>query len=136
MTSATSIGFDYLKMIQYAELWTNNDHENSMNPDFPNYHEIFEHEVDLPIGEPGSNCTNFASQSLYAGGLPLNAGKDNNEKRDDPNAWTWNVKGISGATYTWSGADNNFYYMRDHSGIFQVESNPRRAWEGSLIYGN
>ncbi|WP_180380783.1 amidase domain-containing protein [Alloscardovia macacae] len=128
--------FDYLKMIQYAELWTDSNHADRMNPDFPDYHNFLGHEIDFPIGSSGSNCTNFVSQSLYAGGLPLNAGVNGNAKKDDESAWTWNVKGISGATYTWSAANNNFRYMRDYSGIFKVENSPRKAWEGSIIYGD
>lgn len=132
-TSASSRGFNYLSMINYAEYWTSVDR---MNPNFPSYHNILGHEVDFPIGFDGSNCANFASQALYAGGLPLNAGSGNNAKKDDRTAWTWNVKGIGGATFTWSGADNNFRYMRDYSGLFKVENDANKAWEGSLIYGD
>ena len=113
-------GLNYLKAIAYAQEWTDPAHKDSMNPDFPVFGE--------------NNCTNFVSQALYAGGLPTTYGTSvdvwNKTK------WTWNLAGIAGATHTWSGADNNYHYMKDYSGAFTVENNPWDVGQGGLIYAD
>jgi hypothetical protein len=118
-----SAGVNYVDLINYAERWTDSDYASIMNPNFP----IYTNE---------SNCTNFASQALYAGGLPL---KDsiNVFNPSDPTLWTYHLAGIAEATHTWSGADNNWAYMRDHSNSYDDNgASPWTGWEGSLIYGD
>ena len=122
--------YDYLKAIMYAEKWTQSD---SMNPAFP----IF---MDFNITDPfgnitptrGNNCTNFVSQALYTGGVPVSEKTIN---KSDPQNWTWKV-GLLGPSYTWGGAQNNYEYMSSNAGIFSRESNPWKAWEGSVIYAD
>ena len=104
-----------------------------MNPAFP----IF---MDFNITDPfgnitptrGNNCTNFVSQALYTGGVPVSEKTIN---KSDPQNWTWKV-GLLGPPYTWGGAQNNYEYMSSNAGIFSRESNPWKAWEGSVIYAD
>lgn len=124
-----SAGLNYIRAIKYAEEWAsksvrngNNydpDNQDVMNPDFPVY---------------DNNCTNFVSQILYAGGLPLAGG--NSLQIRDTSVWTWNLAGIAQASRTWSGANYNFTYMKDHSNSFTEGSDPMRAWQGSIIYAD
>lgn len=114
-------GLNYIKMSQYAEQWTAT---NRMNPDFPIYKEE---------GHAG-NCTNFLSQSVYAGGLPTTWGSSLDVRNEK--VWTWNLAGIAHASHTWSGAMMNYTYMRYYSGAFTPESNPYHVGEGGLIYAN
>ena len=48
-------GLNYVKAMQYAELWTDAAHKDKMNPKYPDYGD--------------TNCTNFVSQAMEAGGL-------------------------------------------------------------------
>lgn len=117
-------GLNYIKMSQYAELWTNDANKNKMNPKYPVYKEQ---------GTQG-NCTNFLSQVVHEGGLPTTTGHSWDVGKD--NVWTWNLSGIAAASHTWSGAQNSYNYMKDYSHAFTVENNPYHIGEGGLIYAD
>lgn len=95
-----------------------------MNPDFPIYDEKGD----------GGNCANFVSQSIYAGGLHTTRGNSFDVWNDS--VWTWNLSGIARASHTWSGAQRNYNYMKDHSGAFTVESNAYNVGLGGVIYAD
>ncbi|WP_300766126.1 amidase domain-containing protein [uncultured Bifidobacterium sp.] len=114
-----SVGVNYITEMKYADTWTDNAHQNKMNPDFP---------------DDDDNCTNFVSQSLYAAGLKTTYG--NSFQTKDTSVWTWNLAGIAGQTWTWDNANYNYTYMKDHSKTFTHGNNPDIAWEGSLLYGD
>lgn len=118
--SNKKITYNPTKASLYAEKWTE---KNIMNPVFPIHEEK---------GTKG-NCTNFVSQAVYAGGLPTTFGTSFD--RANPKVWTWNLAGIARDTYTWSGAEYNYNYMKNYSGIFK----PDNAWRigfGGIIYAD
>lgn len=117
-------GLNYIKMSKYAELWTNDSNKNNLNPKYPVYKEE---------GKTG-NCTNFLSQVVHEGGLPTTTGHSWDLGND--NVWTWNLLGLASASHTWSGAQNSYNYMKDHSHAFTVENNPYHIGEGGLIYAD
>lgn len=123
--ASTKPAFDYLKAVEYAELWTDSNHVyKGSNQDFMN--------VKYPIFN--DNCTNFVSQALYEGGLPAKNATVFTRSHDD----VWSYMGFAqfGATYTWGGAENNYRYMRYHSGAFDAEDNVKHIGPGGLIYAD
>lgn len=122
-TRAAASKVDYLKEIAYADKWTaapyNTDAKSGFNPAFPYYDD---------------NCTNFESQAMYAGGLPLVGAPS--PFLYDTSVWTWNLSGIASASRTWSYAPSNYTFMKDHSNTFTVMDNIWKAWEGSLLYAD
>lgn len=121
--SSRSSGFNYLTAINYANKWTSppyyGDWREHFNPDFPYYSE---------------NCTNYISQVMYAGGLRLVGAAS--PYLYDTSVWTWNLRGIAGASRTWTAAQYNYTFMKDHSGLFYHLDNIWRAWQGSLLYAD
>lgn len=118
--SNKKIPYDSIKASLYAEKWTE---KNIMNPVFPIHEEN---------GTKG-NCTNFVSQAVYAGGLPTTFGTSFDSA--NPKVWTWNLAGIARDTYTWSGAEYNYNYMKNYAGVFE----PDNAWRigfGGIIYAD
>lgn len=115
------IHYDAVKAAMYAEQWTETDR---MNPNFPIYSEN-SHVV--------GNCTNFVSQSVYADGLPTTFGTSLDVWNDK--VWTWNLAGIARASHTWSGAEQNYRYMKNYSGEFYRED-PWRIGTGGIIYAD
>lgn len=118
-------GLDWLKAVQYAELWTDSKHvyKNSnmdfMNPKYP----VFE-----------DNCTNFVSQALFEGGLPAKKATIVSRTHDD--VWAYMAFAQFEPTYTWGGAENNYRYMRYHSGAFDADDNIKHIGPGGLIYAD
>lgn len=112
------------KFIQYANKWTSapydNDTKDGFNPDFPYY-------------DPKSgNCANFASQSLYAGGMKLAAG--NSLQSHSTDVWTWNLSGVAEASRTWQNADYNYCYLKKHTDFSTEIPNIWTAPQGSVMY--
>jgi hypothetical protein len=98
-TLPRNIRYDRAKVVQYAETWWNRTN--------PNYLEF------------AVDCTNFASQCLYAGGAPMNyTGK---------RASGWWYAGKQGGTELWS-----FSWAVAHSLQTFVSSN-RRGLRGTLV---
>lgn len=120
-----SAGLNYITAMKYADKWsqkavsTGDGTQDVMNPAFPIY---------------DNNCTNFVSQILYTGGLPLRGGSL--LQAHDTSVWTWRLTGSSKASRTWSAANYNYTYMKDHSNSFTPDSNPMHAWQGSIIYAD
>lgn len=75
----------------------------------------------------GSDCTNFVSQALYAGGWKMQVGGE-----QDATKWFYSHKGIDTWTLTWSVADNFYYYGRWHANRF---SNIGKdvVWMGDVV---
>lgn len=119
------MGLDWLKAVKYAELWTDKKHS------YPNPNEDFMNHK-YPIYD--DNCTNFISQALHEGGLPTKKATVVSRKNDD----VWSYMGFAqfGATYTWGGAENNYRYMRYHSGSFTVDDNMKHIGPGGVIYAD
>lgn len=80
--------------VAYAHLWTEEGDE-LQNPDYHRY---------------DSDCTNFVSQVLYAGGIPQVSGN-----RTSSAAWFYDWGLIARPSYTWSGAHNLYEHLRDYS---------------------
>ncbi len=114
-------GWGWLDEINYADKWTSapyaGDAKSDFNPSFPYYDD---------------NCTNFESQAMYAGGLPLVGASS--PFLYDTSVWTWNLSGILSASRTWSYAPSNYTFMKDHSNTFTVMDNIWHAWQSSLLY--
>lgn len=111
------------KFIQYANKWTsapyNKDSQDGFNPDFP-------------YNDKGGNCTNFASQTLYAAGMKTTSGTSLETHSTD--VWTWNLSGISSASWTWQNADYNYCYLKKHTDFSSEITNIWTAPQGSIMY--
>ncbi|BDR54900.1 hypothetical protein KIMH_10110 [Bombiscardovia apis] len=117
--SANSVGLDYIKMAQYAELWTDPAHANTMNPKYPVYDQ---------------NCANFVSQALEYGGLGTTSA--NMANKNDENRWTgWIWGSWKASTRTWHNAEMNYRYMANHSKSF-YRSDIRYTAGGGLAYAD
>jgi hypothetical protein len=117
-------GLNYIKEINYADKWSTS---SKMNPAFPSSPNRM------------ANCTNFVSQSLYAGGLKENLFFTLNNK--DLALWTWRLPvphggKLTGPSLTWDNADANYWYMAHRSNAFKVNNNMSQMWQGSLIYAS
>lgn len=119
--TANRAGLDYIKAMQYAELWTDAAHKDKMNPKYPDYGK--------------NNCTNFVSQAVEAGGLKTTAATVLNRNHED--VWTgfiWGTPKMS--TLTWHNVEANYTYMSKHSNAFTVENNVQRIGGGGLVYAD
>lgn len=98
--------YDRIKAVKYAETWW-----NSYHPSFPKF------TVD---------CTNFVSQCLYAGGIPM-TGYPNRQK-----GWWMKNKSWS---YSWAVAHAFRWYLSgEHPGIKTIEvSTPDQLMAGDVI---
>ena len=81
-TSNTNTAYNATKAAEYAQQYA-----KSYNPNYPNYNNA------------GGDCTNFVSQCVYAGGMPMRIGSTDAY-------WYYNS---SGRSPSWAGAD---YFMR------------------------
>lgn len=111
------------KFIQYANKWTSapydKNSQDGFNPDFP-------------YNDKGGNCTNFASQTLYAAGMKLTGGTSLETHSTD--VWTWNLSGAAGASWTWQNADYNYCYLKKHTDFSYEIPNVWTAPQGSIMY--
>ena len=82
VTSNTNTAYNRSKAAKYAQ-----DYAKSYNPNYPNYNNA------------GGDCTNFVSQCVYDGGMPMRIGSTDAY-------WYYNS---SGRSPSWTGAD---YFMR------------------------
>ena len=82
VTSNTNTAYNRSKAAKYAQ-----DYAKSYNPNYPNYNNA------------GGDCTNFVSQCVYDGGMPMRIGSTDAY-------WYYNS---SGRSPSWAGAD---YFMR------------------------
>ncbi|MBB5326305.1 hypothetical protein HNQ34_003439 [Anoxybacillus tepidamans] len=98
--------YDRMKAVKYAEMWW-----NSYHPAFPKF------DVD---------CTNFVSQCLYAGGIPM-TGYPNRQK-----GWWMKNKSWS---YSWAVAHAFRWYLSgEHLGLQAMEvSAPEQLMLGDVI---
>lgn len=98
--------YDRIKAVKYAEMWW-----NSYHPAFPKF------DVD---------CTNFVSQCLYAGGIPM-TGYPNRQK-----GWWMKNKSWS---YSWAVAHAFRWYLSGvHTGLQAMEvSSPEQLMLGDVI---
>lgn len=98
--------YDRMKVVKYAEMWW-----NSYHPAFPKF------DVD---------CTNFVSQCLYAGGIPM-TGYPNRQK-----GWWMKNKSWS---YSWAVAHAFRWYLSgEHLGLQAMEvSAPEQLMLGDVI---
>lgn len=81
-TSNTNTAYNRADAASYARTYAEN-----YNPNYPNYHDM------------GGDCTNFVSQCVYDGGMPMRIGSTDAY-------WYYNS---SGRSPSWAGAD---YFMR------------------------
>ncbi|MER5357204.1 amidase domain-containing protein [Streptomyces sp. NPDC002785] len=91
-------GYSYKKMVAYAEkYWSNPKSE------YRTY---------------GSDCTNFVSQAMKAGGWavvgPTDAGQRSNNKK-----WFYTIY-VDRTSYTWAGAENWYWFAKKHSGRTKI----------------
>ena len=77
--------------------------------------------------DQGGDCTNFVSQSLFAGGWEKKGWAP--WHRDDDDKWFYNRAGQS---YTWTGADN-WRRFATKSGRVKRISRPRDARYGDIL---
>ncbi len=97
--------------VAYADQWSANDPDSVRNPDYPNF---------------GNDCTNFASQVLYAGGMPTQGSR---ESACYPEDW-WKPYSLFGFwhwPHSWSVAECQRQRMAMYSSQFQL-------WASSEIY--
>lgn len=98
------IAYNRLKAVQYAERWW-----SSFNPNFPQFTD---------------DCTNFISQCLYAGGVPM-WGKPNRTKG-------WWIEGKSNWSYSWTVA-HAFMLMLKAAAWTKEVKNPTQLMIGDII---
>lgn len=80
--------------VAYAKEWTDPDTEIT-NPSYTRYE---------------SDCTNFVSQALHAGGISQISGS-----RTDTAAWFYEWGIVARPSYTWSGAQNLYDHLKSYS---------------------
>ena len=98
------IAYDRLRAVQYAERWW-----NTFNPNYPQFTD---------------DCTNFISQCLYAGGIPM-WGKPNRSKG-------WWIEGKSNWSYSWTVA-NAFMLMLKAASWTKEVKDPSQLMLGDII---
>ncbi len=86
--------YDATAAVEYAHEWTEAGKE-LCNPDFH---------------RENADCTNFVSQVLYAGGISQVSGS-----RTSSEAWFYEYGIIARPSYTWSGAQNLYDHLKNHS---------------------
>lgn len=114
-----SAGVNWLSMVNYADVWTappyDNDERKGMNSRFPYY-----------TDEQGrsNNCANFASQAVYAAGLPTDF------------TWYWGFHPTVGYTSSksWRIAEDHFRYMYEKSNSYYIIGDEWKATMGSFLY--
>ena len=103
-SSRAKIAYNRLKAVQYAERWW-----NSFNPTYPQFTD---------------DCTNFISQCLYAGGIPM-WGKPNRTKG-------WWIEGKSNWSFSWTVAHAFMLMLKAASWTKEVK-NPSQLMIGDII---
>ncbi len=103
-SSRAKIAYDRLKAVQYAERWW-----NSFNPQYPQFTD---------------DCTNYISQCLYAGGIPM-WGKPNRSKG-------WWIEGKSNWSFSWTVA-HAFMLMLKAAAWTKEVKNPSQLMIGDII---
>ena len=86
--------YDAEAAVAYAHEWT----EEGQKLSNPSYH------------REDADCTNFASQVLYAGGIPQVRGP-----RKEDSSWYYEYTSLSRPSYTWGGANNLYFHLKNHS---------------------
>ncbi len=118
---------NYRSMVQYALLWTDGDHQERMNPDYP---------------ELGNNCANFVSQALHAGGWQYRQGWAPATLTN----WSPDLRGPAGPSYTWGGAKYLAYFGHEtgeltwmdniwdalYADIYFMDWDPNRRPDGKI----
>jgi len=104
---------DTIKFITYALKWTQG---SAMNSAYPSY---------------SNNCANFASQVLDNAGWSYAQG--NSLQVSDTSVWTPNLRGVAGASRTWSAA-RYLYTFAKNSGAYTTLSDKYKATPGDLLF--
>ena len=99
-----TIAYNRLRAVQYAERWW-----NSFNPNYPQFTD---------------DCTNFISQCLSAGGIPM-WGKPNRSKG-------WWIEGKSNWSFSWTVAQAFMLMLKAASWTKEVK-NPSQLMLGDII---
>ncbi|WMN01888.1 amidase domain-containing protein [Rhodococcus erythropolis] len=107
--NAPGNGYNRDNALAYADRWSSTDPASNLhNPDFPDYSQS--------NSANGGDCTNFVSQAIYAGGIPLTGPHDpvgGLTNRAQPNIWNFYTQptGGRGTSYTWGGEPNFLNYL-------------------------
>ena len=104
VSTRAKIAYNRLRAVQYAETWW-----NSFNPNYPQFTD---------------DCTNFISQCLYAGGIPM-WGKPNRSKG-------WWIEGKSTWSYSWTVAHAFMLMLKAASWTKEVKD-PSQLMLGDII---
>lgn len=116
-TTAANGRLTFEPMQYYAMKWTqppnDGDTPGDFNPDYPQF---------------SSNCANFVSQILVAGGWHYDGGIN----PYDTSNWSPNLTGPSGASRTWMNSAYQYTYAKNHS--FKYRSNIWEGAPGDLFY--
>ena len=102
MRSWPAFQYDRLKAVQYAERWW-----NEFNPSYPEFND---------------DCTNFISQCLHAGGVPMWGQPERTRG--------WWINGKSNWSYSWTVAHAFMLMLKGASWTVEVES------PGELVMGD
>lgn len=92
MATSMTKSYNRSAAIQYAQKWA-----LSFNPDYPNFE---------TIGTDNSDCANFVSQCLLAGGLEMKKGTTRNDYDE------WYYESMSSRSGSWSGAQSLRLYIK------------------------
>jgi hypothetical protein len=96
--------YDREKAVLYAKKWTENGEKLRNSPPWSNY--------DSPLG--GGDCTNFVSQCIYAGGIPMDY------KGIEYEQWKWYSDTYNpapvpkGRVASWTGVDPLYNYCKNN----------------------
>lgn len=109
------------KAVAYAKKWTKSpyagDSKNQYNPDYPHF---------------SNNCANFVSQILDQSTWSYRQG--NSFQHTDTSVWTPNLRGIRGASYTWSSSHYLINFVGKQSAAYQNLTNIWNARAGDLLF--
>lgn len=99
--------YDRLQAIRYADIWWDN-----FNPRYPKLTD---------------DCTNFISQCIHAGGLPMD------KTSNLVNGWWINTRDKGNWSYSWTTSNALYHYLRKHVQA-QLLKNPSELKMGDLVF--
>ena len=122
MTTSKTKTYNRDAAILYAQKWA-----NSFNPQYPNFEKI---------GVENSDCANFVSQCLFAGGLAMKKGTTRNDYDE------WYYESMYNHSGSWSGAQSLRLYIKYNTVgcprigyTFLSNSQVGRLQKGDLVFG-
>lgn len=92
MSTSMTKNYNRNAAIQYAQTWA-----RSFNPEYPNFE---------TVGTENSDCANFVSQCLLAGGLEMKKGTTRNDYDE------WYYESMSSRSGSWAGAQSLRLYIK------------------------